>query len=338
MPWPSTRPWPPALSSASLTPAGANGCTPSSSGNPASTLPARNCKSSAGGTSPVTSCLAASPSPTRCPRPAPARSSSENCAASTGTPPTATSAERAALAFSCAPAPRSKEYDRNQDASAAIAKQYSKLKGKQPKLQAAQARSRPPAAATATPAAAINAPVANPRKKELIVSSSAETPGKPGAALPRSEFPPIYYDSPVTQVVARVPVKGAGEVKAEITAGGEFFKVDRVQVKVIDDALAELGGRGRPGRLAELSVTAEVPKASAPAPGPFNGTVVLTGPGVNETVQLEGTYLGTLIGQVTVQPKTAVPGEPVLLRVLRGDGELQSDPAVTVNIAGVTAV
>ena len=76
------------------------------------------------------------------------------------------------------------------------------------------------------------------------MSSSAETPVKPGAALPRSEFLPIYYDSPVTQVVARVPVKGAGEVKAEITAGGEFFKVDRVQVKVIDDALAELPRAG----------------------------------------------------------------------------------------------
>ena len=191
------------------------------------------------------------------------------------------------------------------------------------------------------------------------MSSSAETPVKPGAAVPRSEFPPMYYDSPVTQVVARVPVKGAGEVEAEITAGGEFFKVDRVQVKVIDDALAELAGGGRlpigsgpghtvgngdgttvprPGRVAELSVTAEVPKASAPAPGPFSGTVVVTGPGVNQMVQLGGAYLGTLIGQVTVQPKTAVPGEPVLVRVLRGDGELQSDPAVTVSIAGVTAV
>ena len=98
-------------------------------------------------------------------------------------------------------------------------------------------------------------------------------------------------------------------MEAEITAGGEFFKVDRVQVKVIDDALAEGSRAGRlpigsgpghtvgngdgttvprPGRLAELSVTAEVPKASAPAPGRFNGTVVLTGPGVNQTVQLGG--------------------------------------------------
>jgi len=34
------------------------------------------------------------------------------------------------------------EYDQNQDASVAIAKQYSKLKGKQPKLQAAQDRRR----------------------------------------------------------------------------------------------------------------------------------------------------------------------------------------------------
>jgi hypothetical protein len=34
----------------------------------------------------------------------------------------------------------------------------------------------------------------------------------------------MYYDSPVTQVVARVPVKGAGEVKADITAGGEFSR------------------------------------------------------------------------------------------------------------------
>ena len=191
------------------------------------------------------------------------------------------------------------------------------------------------------------------------MSSPAETPVKPSAAVPRSVFPPMYYDSPVTQVVARVPVKGAGEVKAKITAGGEFFKVDRMQVRVIDDALAELAGGGRlpigsgpghtagngggtavprPGRVAELSVAAEVPKASAPAPGPFSGTVVLSGPGVHQTVQLEGTYLGTLIGQVTVQPETAVPGEPVLVRVLRGDGELQSDPTVMVNIAGVTAV
>jgi hypothetical protein len=56
------------------------------------------------------------------------------------------------------------------------------------------------------------------------VSSSAETPVEPGAAGPRSVFPPMYYDSPVTQVVARVPVKGAGEVKADITAGGEFSR------------------------------------------------------------------------------------------------------------------
>jgi hypothetical protein len=182
------------------------------------------------------------------------------------------------------------------------------------------------------------------------VATSAKTPGKPGA-VPRSVFPPMYYDSPVTQVVVRVPVTGAGEVKAEITVGGKFFKVDQVRMNVIGGERPPIGigpgrtaGHGggtavpRPVRMAELSVTAEVPKASAPAPGPFNGTAVLTGPGVNETVQLEGTYLGTLIGQVTVQPETAVPGEPVLVQVLRGGGELQSDPAVTVNIAGVTTV
>ena len=188
------------------------------------------------------------------------------------------------------------------------------------------------------------------------MSTSGETPVvKPGAAVPRSVFPPMYYDSPVTQVVVQVPLKGAGEVKAEITVGGEFFKVDQVQI--IDDAIEVLAGGERlpigvgpgrtvgngggtmvprPVRIAELSVTAEVPKASAPAPGPFNGTAVLTGAGVNETVQLEGTYLGTLIGQVTVQPETAVPGEPVLVQVLRGDGKPQTDPTVTVNIAGVT--
>jgi hypothetical protein len=63
--------------------------------------------------------------------------------------------------------------------------------------------------------------------------------------------------------------------------------------------------------------------------------VVLTGKNLNKTVTLEGTYLGTLMGKVTVQPGTVVPGEPVLVQVCDALGKPLSDPSVTVTIQGV---
>ncbi len=187
--------------------------------------------------------------------------------------------------------------------------------------------------------------------------TSVEAPVvKLGTSTVQSTFPPMYYDSPVSQVVAQVPVEAAGAVAAEISAGGEFFKLE--QVEMIEETAAELAGGEqrplqvgvggtpanggkttlpRPFRLARVWVTAEVPKASAPAPGAFTGTVTLSGAGVNETVELEGNYLGMLIGSVSVSPKTATPGEPVLVEVVNAGGKPQTDPSVTINIAGVTA-
>jgi hypothetical protein len=167
----------------------------------------------------------------------------------------------------------------------------------------------------------------------------------------------MYYDSPVTQVVVEVSVPEAGAVDAQITAGAGFFSVAKVEM-IEETGGPLLGGErpllrlgrgatgatganggpvGKPQRLAQVSVTAEVPKASAPAPGSFSGTLVLRGAGVNETVDLEGSYLGTLIGNVTVTPDTAAPGEPVLVQVLNAEGKPQTDPSVTINISGVTA-
>jgi len=56
----------------------------------------------------------------------------------------------------------------------------------------------------------------------------------------------------------------------------------------------------------------------------------------DKTTGYNGTTPGeTLIGKVTVQPETVVPGQPVLVQVLDPTGKLISDPTITVNIQGV---
>jgi hypothetical protein len=46
---------------------------------------------------------------------------------------------------------------------------------------------------------------------------------------------------------------------------------------------------------------------------------------------------GTLIGKVTVQPETAVPGQSVFVQVLGPDGKLVTDPSITVIMQGAPA-
>jgi hypothetical protein len=84
-------------------------------------------------------------------------------------------------------------------------------------------------------------------------------------------------------------------------------------------------------------VTADVPKGAALPAGNFTGAVKLTGASLTQIATLEGSYLGTLIGQVIVQPETAVPGQPVLVQVCDATGKQVSDPTVTVIIHGVPA-
>jgi Carboxypeptidase regulatory-like domain len=89
------------------------------------------------------------------------------------------------------------------------------------------------------------------------------------------------------------------------------------------------------GQYARLWVTAEVPQGAALPPGAFTGTAVLTGKSVTRTVALQGTYQGSLIGKVTVEPQTAAPGQPVLVQACGASGQPLSDPTITVTIAGV---
>jgi len=52
-------------------------------------------------------------------------------------------------------------------------------------------------------------------------------------------------------------------------------------------------------------------------------------------VELKATLLGTIIGKLSVQPTTVVPGQPVQIEVLNALGEPLSDPAVSVTIQGI---
>ena len=200
--------------------------------------------------------------------------------------------------------------------------------------------------------------------------------------LPASEatFPPMYYDSPVNQMVLGIEVPSDDGLTAAITAGAPYFKVSAIDVSnwIVDPPVvrppALPGGlptkvTGVPltaaplaptvptrhlsapvsnsnginplvvkqGQYARLWITADVPKGAALPPGAFTGTVVLKGKTTTKTVTLKGTYLGTVMGKVTVQPATVVPGQPVLVQVCDASGKPLSDPAVKVTIQGVPA-
>jgi hypothetical protein len=163
-------------------------------------------------------------------------------------------------------------------------------------------------------------------------------------------------------------------VTATITAGGPYFKVSAVtygddnsppswgsgwETKVADQGSGGAAGGNQPvgpggvlpivaqtGDTAIVSVTVEVPTGSPLPLGALTGTLVIAGrydetttapstPGWTKTVTLNATLYGAIIGKVSVQPETVVPGQPVQIEVLNSFGEPISDPAVTVTIQGI---
>ena len=186
-------------------------------------------------------------------------------------------------------------------------------------------------------------------------------------------FAPMYYDSPVTKTVLTFDI-GVTAVNAKltaaITAGAPYFKVSALAKTLLPPSGnpvplpphspgkdPEIATSGLPGPVAisdgvtplftlggesvQLLITAEVPEGAALAPGSqFTGTAVVTGEGPGGalgpwTVALEGTYLGPLIGTVSVEPATVAPGESVQIQVLTALGQPLSDPSVSVSIQGV---
>lgn len=183
-------------------------------------------------------------------------------------------------------------------------------------------------------------------------------------------FPAMYYDSPESQLALGFDVSRNDSLTAAVTAGAPYFKVSKIDVcdwitvpveplprppvseggplpavaidRTLGPPVATSDGTTplsvAAGQYARLWVTAEVPQGSALAVGEFTGTVVLKGQGgVVWTGTLQCTYLGTLIGKVSVQPATVVPSQPVLVQVLNASGNPLSDPSVTVTIQGVPA-
>src|SRR5262249_11781537 len=67
------------------------------------------------------------------------------------------------------------------------------------------------------------------------------------------------------------------------------------------------------------------------------GAVTLSGSSGKTSADLAGSYLGPLIGKVTVTPSTAAPGQPVLVQVCDTQGKPVTNPDVTVTIQGVPA-
>jgi hypothetical protein len=182
----------------------------------------------------------------------------------------------------------------------------------------------------------------------------------------------MYYDTPVDQPVLGFQVKSEDSLTASVTAGSPYFEVSKIaayeQVHTIilatglGEAPVHLGDLSPspihqpilrptskliatsngvtplvvfPGQQVGLWVRAYVPKGALP-PGKFTGTVLLKGKSSTKTVTLEGTYLGTLMGKVVVQPETVVPGQHVLVQVWDASGKPLSDPTVTVTMQGIS--
>src|SRR5580692_6940832 len=186
-------------------------------------------------------------------------------------------------------------------------------------------------------------------------------------------FPAMYYSSPVNQMAAGIGIESNDSLTAAMTAGAPYFTITSIDVcnvlPVITPPLPPGEAPANPrlpsppkatptgstklsapvatsdgvkplsvlkGQYARLWITANVPKGALP-PGAFSGTAVVTGKNATYTVTLKGAYLGTLMGNVTVQPATVAPGQPVLVQVCDASGKPISDPTVTVTIQGVQA-
>ena len=184
------------------------------------------------------------------------------------------------------------------------------------------------------------------------MSDQASLAATPPSPLPpptaETVFPPMYYDSPVNQMVLGFNVEAADSFTAAVTAGAPYFKVSAIDVCdwIPDRPLPPESGERpttigshpvpphapppgpphlsapvatsngveplavEPGQYARLWITADVPKGAALVPGEFTGTVALTGQSSTRTVTLEGTYLGTLIGKVTVNRRRSFRDNP----------------------------
>jgi Carboxypeptidase regulatory-like domain len=192
-----------------------------------------------------------------------------------------------------------------------------------------------------------------PGWKGMKIMTQADTsppaPSPTATIQSSAAFPPVYYDSPVTMMVLGVEIAAHDLVTATITAGAPYFSVS--QVAVIDPVVLPVPGPGggQPAvtgpigvpESVKLSVTVNVPAGASLPLGPLAGTaelVVKTVAGLvtaSYEVELQATLLGTIIGQVSVQPATVTPGQPVLIEVLNTLGEPLTDPAVTVTIQGI---
>jgi hypothetical protein len=155
---------------------------------------------------------------------------------------------------------------------------------------------------------------------------------------PQTAFPPTFYDSPVTQLVPAFNATASDSLTAEITAGAPNLQVTSMEVcnwvevrlppdkgtilsvggtetsgstKVRSAPVASSNGRTpltvQSKQYVQLFVTASISKGSTMAAGRFTSTVTVTGKSPTSAAQLTGTYLGTLIGKVTVRPATVVP-------------------------------
>ena len=91
------------------------------------------------------------------------------------------------------------------------------------------------------------------------------------------------------------------------------------------------------GQFVRLWVTCDVPKGSALPVGAFTGTAAVTGAKTSQTAALSSSYLGSLIGSVTVTPTSAAPGQPILVQILDSSGKPASDARVTYQIQSAIA-
>lgn len=196
------------------------------------------------------------------------------------------------------------------------------------------------------------------------VAANAQTP------LPTlmADFPPMYYDSPITEVVFQNNLTADDTLTAVISAGSAYFSGGAIEVfnwetvevpapgtvpvapgaptgsqKTVTEQVPKLVATyaaGQPatvtkGQHIEISIQALVPNGSPLSVGNFAGTLVVSGKNTTQVINLQGTYLGTLMGKVTVQPATVVPGQSVLIQVNNASGNPISDPTVSVTIQGV---
>ncbi len=89
------------------------------------------------------------------------------------------------------------------------------------------------------------------------------------------------------------------------------------------------------GNVAQVTLQLLVPSGASVSPGPWQGTVSVTGVTGVQQITVRATFYGTIIGSVSVEPAIAAPGGPVHLQVLNTLGKAIDDPGVYVTVQGV---